>query len=136
MKRIFATAVIALFSSSAFATSAGYEMKMDLSINGKLVSSPRVIALAGEKASVTQRLEKSKNGTFIEVVATEDQGEFKGILMKFVVGTIDRDGKKTILATPSIIATENEKAEVSVSDNGKQEYALSVIASRKSLQAE
>jgi len=136
MKRIFASALVALFSSSAFATSAGYEMKMELSIKGKHVSSSSLITIAGEKASITQRMEKSKNGTFIEVVATEDQGEGKGILMNFVVGTIDRDGNKTILASPSIIAKENEKAEVSVGDNGKEEYALSVVASRKALQAE
>lgn len=133
-KYIFA--IVALLSSTAFAASTGYDLNLELSINGKHISSSRIVALAGEKASITQRMENSKDGNFIEVVATEGeiQGK-KGILMNFVVGTIDRDGKKTILARPSILSTENQKAEMTVSEeNNKDSVSLSVVAQRKTLQ--
>ena len=133
MKSIFAVAF--LFSSVSFATTSGYELKVDLSIDGKLISSPRIITIAGEKASISQRIEKSKNGTFIEVIAKDVPDSVpNAIRMDFVVGTIDHDGKKTVLATPSIITLENEKAMIETTEDNGKSVALSVIPQRKSLQ--
>jgi len=121
-----------LFAGTAAFASNGYDLKMELSMNGKKVSSPRLIVVEGAKGSVTQ--DDGNGKTFIEVVATE--GEFqhhKGILMNLVVGTIAKDGTKTILAKPQILAKENEPAQITVGEKDKETLSLSVLASRKTL---
>ncbi|MGZ3768544.1 MAG: hypothetical protein ACXVCP_02270 [Bdellovibrio sp.] len=120
-----------LIGSSAFASN-GYVLKMELSMNGKKVSSPRIIVLEGEAGSVTQETPTEK--TFIEVVAKEGAIQnHKGILINFVVGYIGQDGKRNIVSKPQILAKENETAQVSVGENGKETMSLSVVAQRKSL---
>ena len=109
-----------------------YDLQMELTIDGKHVSSPRVLVKPGETASVTQQSET--DNSFIEVVATEGTLQnHSGILMKFVVGTIDKDGKRTIVSHPEILAKENEPATITVGQkNGSpEELSLSVVAERK-----
>lgn len=120
-----------MVGSSAFGATNGYDLKMELSMNGKHVSSPRVIVKAGETATVTQKTDTEE--TFIEVVATEGEIQNnKGILMKMVVGTISSDGQRTIVSRPQILAKENEQALIQVGDKDG-EMSLSVVAKRKSL---
>ncbi|WP_413290623.1 hypothetical protein [Bdellovibrio sp. HCB337] len=110
-----------------------FELQMELSIDGKKVASPSLIALEGEKASISQRNENSKDGSFIEVVTTQEKSETNSnmITLSFVVGTIDRDGKRTILASPRVITIENEKATVSIDQEDQDEVSLSVVARRR-----
>jgi hypothetical protein len=127
------TLICILVGSSAFASTNGYDLKMELSMNGKHVSSPRVITKEGETASITQDSNGEK--IFMDVIATEKPTDNKqAILMKFVVGTISATGEKKIVSTPQIIALENQKAEIKVGNQpGKEDLALSVIATRKAL---
>lgn len=126
--------LILVFSSVfAGAETEKYDLKLELSVNGQLISTPSIRAIAGEKASIIQ-----KNGTeesFIDVVATEGQGQIKGkkaILMKFIVGTI-KDGQRTILSQPQILALENSKAEITIKEpTGKENLSLSVVAKKAS----
>jgi hypothetical protein len=119
-------------SGAAFASSQIYDLSMDLFLNGKHVSSPKMILKEANKASVSQV--SKENGTFIDVVASEVSAEKnKGILMKFVIGKIDNKGQKIILSTPQIVANENEKAEITVKANKAQPdtLTLTVTAIRK-----
>ena len=102
-------------------TSATYELKVEFAIDGKVVSSPRMIVLADKKEMISEREPNSKNGTFIEVV-TRDESTQDGdaILMHFVVGTIDRDGNRIVLAEPKILTLENSKAMVETSGHGRK----------------
>lgn len=131
-KMIFALA--ALTSSFAFASKDAYELKVDLSIDGKLVSSPKIVTAVGETASIIQKGENSE--TFLEVVATEGEGAIKGrkaILMKFVIGRIE-NGVRKILSTPQIVAAESSKAEMSIGHTGeKDNITVAVVAERTSL---
>lgn len=122
-----------LIGSSAFANTNGYDLKMDLAINGKHISSPRVITKAGETASITQ--ESNGQKIFVDVVATEQSKDNKqAILMNFAVGTISATGEKNVLFTPEVATLENEKAEIDLGDRQEPEkVSLSVIAVRKSL---
>lgn len=111
----------------------GYDIKMDLTIDGKKVSSPQVSVKRGETASVTQDTAQGK--TVLEVTA--DEGEVdnhKGILMKFSISSVTADGTRTVLATPQILtATDNERAEITVGNpEEKGRVSLSVTAKRKS----
>lgn len=129
--KLIAIALV-LFGSSAFASNA-YDLKMDLSLNKKHVSSPRIIVKAGEMGSINQ-----KNGTedehFIEVIATESSiKNKKGILMNFTIGTIGKNGERTILAKPQILAKENEPAQITIGEKNGSEVSLSVTATGKTL---
>ena len=122
-----------LIGSSALASSNAYELKMELSMNGKHVSSPRIITEEGKPASVIQDSDGKK--MFIDLIATENKTENKqAILMKFVIGTMSAAGEKKILYTPQIITLENKKAEIKIGDQpGKEDLSLSVVAIRKTL---
>lgn len=124
--------ILVMISCSAFAATNGYDLKMDLSINGKHVSSPRVIVKAGEMATVNQK--KDTQESFIEVIATEGKVQNnKGIMMNFTVGYIGKNGERIIVSKPQILAKENEPALITVGEKDGTELSLSVIAQRKSL---
>lgn len=125
--------MIFLVCNSVFASTNEYDLKMDLSINGKHVSSPRVIAKEGETTSMTQDSNGEK--IFMDVIATEQVINNKqSILMKFVIGRFSETGERTILSTPQIITIDNKRAQITVGDKQeKEDLALSVIATRKAL---
>lgn len=113
----------------------GYEMAIDLKMNGKHMGSPTLSAMDGGTVTIT---EETKNGTyFLEATPTESTStnNERSVHMKFVVGTIDAKGKKTILSTPQINTLENLKAEVGVGHNPNKPdlLTLSVIAKRKKM---
>ena len=115
---------------NSFAATNRYNLKMDLSLNGKPTSSPSLIVNEGEIAKITQR---SSNGdeNFIEVIASRNKdGKVQNsVLMKFTIGTVEKSGKKIIFSKPQIIAKENEIAMISQkNNNGPEQIALSVIA--------
>jgi type II secretory pathway component GspD/PulD (secretin) len=126
--------VLLLIGSSAFASTKAFDLKMDLSIEGKHVSSPRIVVKEGEKGTITQ--ESNGKKSFIEVVAKEDKapnGKL-AIHMTFLVGKIASDGTRTIVSQPQIISMPNEKAQITVGENGKPEVlSLSVIANKTTL---
>lgn len=127
-------AVACLFSVSAFASEKAFDLKMDLSIEGKHVSSPRIVVKEGEKGTITQ--ESNGEKSFIEVVAKEEKAPNgkQAIHMTFVVGKIATDGTRTIVSQPQIISIPNEKAQITVGENGKPEViSLSVIANKTTL---
>ncbi len=124
--------VLAFMSSFAFGSINGYNLKMDLSVNGKHVSSPQLIVMAGEAATITQKTEMEWFS--IDVIATEGSIQNQtGILMKFVIGIIRKNGEPMIRVQPQILAKENELAQVTVSGQDGNEVSLSIIANRKAL---
>lgn len=139
MKTLVATLALSFSTFIASAvlasgpTTAAYHLKLALSMNGKVVSTPQLIVRNGATGSITE--ESATQKTFIEVTATEGSVQKrKGIMMNFVVGLVAKDGTRTVLSRPSILANENEKAEITVADKESGEtVALSVIATRKAL---
>jgi type II secretory pathway component GspD/PulD (secretin) len=127
--------VIALIflSGSIYGAAKAYDLNMELSLDGKKTASPRMIVEAGKSGTITQEANNKKS--FIEVVANEGQMQNnEGILMKFVIGTIDNNGKKTITSRPEIFARENEKAQITIHEqDGKETLSLSVTAQRKDI---
>lgn len=120
--------MIFLTCSSAMATTS-YDLKMELSLNGKHISSPRVIAREGETATIIQKSDDME--TFIDVVTTTYDAK-NTVMMKFTVGTIGKNGERIILSSPKIISKENEVAKIFQGETGKPEQiSLSVIAKRQ-----
>ena len=130
MKKM-AVLLFLMVGSSALATLRTYDLKVNLTMNGKHVSSPQIIAKEGETASMTQELNGEK--IFMDVIATENTAKDKNaIFMKFSVGTISAKGEKKIISTPQILALENQKAEIQVVDEKDHEnLSISVVAIRK-----
>lgn len=111
----------------------GYGLEMELSMNGKVISAPQINTKVGETSLITQKTDSEEN--FIEVTAIDGSilGN-EGIMMTFVVGTIDKHGNRTITSKPGLFAKENTHSEVTVEqDGGKETLSLSVLAKRKSL---
>jgi ribosomal protein S4 len=122
--------VLTIIAGSAFAEN-GYDLKINLSLNGKHVASPRIIVKAGEKATITQRGYSQES--FIEVVATENEAKnVPGILMKFSVGYIQKNGERTIISQPQILTNENSLSTMTVGKIGEEQLSLIVQAERKS----
>jgi C4-type Zn-finger protein len=123
-----------LVTSSAFAGTNGYDLKFDLSLNGKHVSSPRMNVLEGAVASIEQK--NSTDSSYIEVKATEVMvSNKKRIKMNFTVGVVDKFGQKTVISKQNVIAKENELVKITLNENedNSKHLALSVIAKRKLL---
>jgi type II secretory pathway component GspD/PulD (secretin) len=118
--------------SSAFASTNAYDLKMELSLNGRPLSSPHLVVKEGEKASILQDSNGEK--TFVDVVTTEKMmdGE-RVVFMDFKIGTISATGERKVIASPQITTFENEKAKISVGEDGKEDVSLSVVATRKTL---
>lgn len=131
MKLLVASVLV--MSNSLFASSNGYDLKMEMSLNAKTISSPRIVVKENQTGSITQKTDTEEN--FIEVTASEGQvGKNKGILMKFTIGSVLKNGQRTILSEPQILAKENEPAKILIDDgHGGEELSLTVIAKRTSL---
>lgn len=127
MKSIFGALISILCSGAAFASGKVYDVKAELSMNGKMVSSPRFLVAEGTKASVTEQ--SDARTTFIDLTATESTSKTSpGITMDFVVGFEAKDGTRTILSRPKILAAERERAVIMVKDEQGEEISLAVIA--------
>mgnify|MGYP001236614433 CR=1 FL=1 len=129
--KVFMTIIAVLVSASVLAAPNNtYQIKMSFSIEGKSDSTMSVAVEEGKMGSVVSENEKER--TFFEVVATEGEIEGnKGILMKFKVGHLEKDGSRKIISHPIILAKAGEEALISVGQKGKPEMNLKVIATRK-----
>jgi hypothetical protein len=127
-------AVLLSFSSFCFANGKTFDLKMDLSMGGKHLASPRILVKEGEKALVSQ--EKNGEMSFIEVVAVEERSPKGdgGIRLDFVIGKIAADGSRTMVSQPRLLAYPGEKSQITVSnDDSGSTFSLSVIANHKDL---
>lgn len=126
MKFIF-SALAALAATTAFASPAAPKMyNLDLKVErkGQLVAEPRLSVIEGETATITQTNEKG--GSFVEVTAKEaGPGQVR---VEFLVGDIDAKGKRTTVATPQIIALENETASLTSTETAKGKRAAADVS--------
>ena len=107
------------FGIPAFAGSQAIELNVDLSLNGKHIMSPKILAKDGEKTTVTSG--QGAERTYMEVIATERLlNNKKAVQMNFVIGTINAGGKKTVLSNSTLITRENNRGEIqTVEENGE-----------------
>lgn len=133
MKNVLFAAIFA-FSNLALAAVENFkafDLEMNLSIDGKAVSTPRIIVKEGEKGIVTQEVDGQIST--IEVVAKEiRRADFtKAIKLEFTVSKVSADGKSTVISKPKIIAAPNAEALIQVGETGRPEaLSLSVVANK------
>ena len=127
----FLIATVVLISTPAFASTKAFDIKAELSLNGKLVSKPHIITKANELASIEQT-DQNNHKTIIEVVASDYTSDKvkNGIQMNFTVSRIE-NGQKNIISKPQIIAAPGEVAEIAVGEKANPDLLrMTVIAKR------
>jgi hypothetical protein len=125
--------VILSLGNSLFASENVFNLKMDLIIEGKHVSSASLEVNEGKKGIVTQDNNGIKH--FIEVVAHEKMtaDNQETIHMNFIIGKIAEDGSRVILTEPEVIASPNKKAHFYVKRDDQTDFVgLKFIAKKVS----
>ncbi len=125
--------LLSFFSISAFAVN-GYKLKMNVLLNGKIVSSPEVVVEQGKKATLTQEDSKTNLKTNISILAKEGeiQGN-KGILLDLEIAHLVGKNKK-IVTTPQLLVSEGKEALFETANiNGSEKFELKVIATKVKL---
>jgi type II secretory pathway component GspD/PulD (secretin) len=124
-----------LFSHSVFAAALpSYELKMDLIFNGQAIPTAKLLIKEGEKATINHQTETSNS--FVDVVASKStMKEHPGILIKFNIGVIGKDGARNILSSPQVITKDNVEARITQNENSttskdksKESFSLIVVA--------
>jgi type II secretory pathway component GspD/PulD (secretin) len=114
-----------------------YNIRMALTLNGNLVTTPTVIAKSGEISTITH--ESNGEKIIIEVAAKDVRknkqlGKIanmdKVINMAFTIKRIDLNGNETILARPKVTALENEEAQITATEDNGESYSFNVTADR------
>ena len=109
----------------------GYELHMEVSVDGKPVSSPHLIVRRGERATLVQTTRAGSQS--IEVIATEGTvEEHPGILLQFSISSVDHRGH-SVVAHPQILARAGAPARITEKgpETGGALLSLSVTAERK-----
>ena len=120
-----------LLSTSVWASKKSYQMNMEVSVNGELVSSARLVTNEGERKVITQKMSDTKNQ--VEVIAKEGEiGGNKGILMAFKIFEMKKDGSKKMISTPMILSKSGKEA-IAISESANQKVSVKVTATRRTL---
>jgi hypothetical protein len=128
----FFTLLFFFVSSSVFGSTNTYDLKMDLSVLGRHVASPRLTVKEGMTASITQQNEGSSEVTFVDIISVEKKTDHNSkILMNFSIGTISLAGERTVLTSGKVITSDDGKARVSSYSNGNEQFSLDILATKK-----
>ena len=118
------TAFLFLFTATGFAANKkAITLDMSLSIDGKLISKPRIISISGKIANITSTLDNG-DGVFIEVTPTlQNKNE---VFMKFIVTKLEK-GKKIILGKPQMISILGKQAEITQELTSGSHISMSLV---------
>lgn len=117
-----------MISTSAFGAIPGYDIKVDYTLNGKPVTGTHLRVKEGETATMITK--KGSQESFMEVTPVKSD---KGVHMKFVLGTIDENGERSVISTPEVITGSNGKAQIIQDDKDGDKMSLSVLAKEQSI---
>lgn len=122
--KLTALILVSLFSSLTLAAGNGYRLDMEVTVNNETIK-PQVMIKEGQMGSITEKSGAEEH--FVEIVATEHtMKNKKGVLMNFVVGTVGKNGQRTVLAKPQVFTLENEKATITTEGTDKKVMTLVV----------
>jgi len=103
--------------SSSLNSNQTIKISVELSLDGKLVSSPIIITRLNSLASITQKKDSSDKELYIEVVPNVlANGNEENIQLKFKIGQ-KSGGIMKWLSSPQILAKNDQSAEISVHNN-------------------
>ena len=126
--------VLTLLSATTWAAPTQYRINSQVYIDGKLVSSPKIITMANETAEIRQTTDNTEGASDIRVRVTPSEFQNDaipdGILMKFEVEY--KAGNRVVKSSPQIIARSGSEAEVTVGRTpGQDDLKLKVTATQE-----
>jgi hypothetical protein len=127
----------AVFSAQAFGTTKSFDIKSEIYVNGKLISSPHIKALPNEKALINQGDSKGNNVLSLEVMASDfaNDSDEPAIQLNFKV-TYTNAKNETVTAQHNVTATSGEPAMITLTDKDtvtkvtQDKLKIKVIATR------
>lgn len=125
---------LSLFAATALAAPHQYKIETQIFIDGKIVSSPKVITLENKAAEMTQVSENPYKQLKMKVIASENSANKikDGISMKFDIDYITEG--KTIQSSPHILVQSGKEAIITVGDKNGTRIELKVTATREESQ--
>lgn len=130
--KVISIVVAGLLSMQCFASTQAFDVKAEVSVDGKLITNPHIMTKPNELASISQKVENNRE-ILIELTASDYKSKDTkdGIMMKFAVSRIEA-GKRTLISTPQIVALPGEEAEIAVGQTATktESVKIKVIATR------
>lgn len=129
--RVFALGLLALCASVTFASTKHFRIAAEIYVDGKLVSTPRVVTNADESAEINSVSENPHQELKLKVVASDDTTKVRdGIRMKFDVEYFD--GFKTVKSSPKIVAKPGSESTIYVGNSKlAQGVEMKFVATRE-----
>lgn len=120
---------LVLFTNAIFAETNEFDIHARLFVDGRLVSTPRVLALPGESAELSTMSDTVPDKIDVRIVATDDNDKSEdGIFLKFNV--YYRRGNRIIEASPAILVKPGVPTTVTLADKKGADVKLEVSAVR------
>lgn len=123
--KIYALVFLTLVASIATANQKEFDLDLQIKLNKKQVASPRVIVQDGQASSIS--FDTPNETVYLDILAQGQKS--KGfVMLNFNIRTQSKTTKE-INSKLSIIAKENQQAEIETTDNnGQESFAISVNA--------
>lgn len=104
---------------AALAARPRIDVKTELLVNGKVVASPRIIAVSGESAEITQGARNSKDRMRMKILAKPTSEKTDEIM-------VDMDleytvGDRRLHSTPQVFARAGQQATLTLEESTKEE---------------
>ncbi|MBX3710263.1 MAG: M56 family metallopeptidase [Gammaproteobacteria bacterium] len=129
--------VILLGGSTAIGMTSGIKeknffiIKTKIIVDGKLVSSPEILAKENQKASITLTNNTDNSGTQGLRMQLMAQGAVRNDAIEINYDIEYKNGKEEIRTNPQIIVVPNQEAEINLSSDSKHSYKMLVVAKRQ-----
>jgi len=135
--KLFLTTLMITFSASLFAAS-GYDLTMEISVDGKVVSTVMIKVLEGQKATMTKKTmeedSRTEKLTEITVVAREGQmSDHKGILLDIEIGHTNGQARSIVSKPQILVQNGKETLFETHEDGGKNKLSLKIVATRTTI---
>lgn len=122
--------VLALFSATALAKTQKFDLKVNLTVNGKKIASPKLIINEGQRGIISWQNEGDKEAYFIDVIAKNDK-DFGPDVIFLDLKLGHGESKKEIETEPEMLVKNNMPGHLTIIDGqSKEEMQLEVTAKR------
>lgn len=120
---VLTNSIILASTSRASTKTPVYDISSKIIIDGKLISSPRIIAKANQPAAMSVTDKSGTGNLIVRLIATEKSK--KAINIKFDVQY--KNGSELVETKPEFILRPNQKGSILLSSSGHA-YQMSVVA--------
>ncbi len=106
-----------------------YELKLDWSVDGKVLQGSVMQVIAGDINTMMQQEGGKK--FFIDATVKEDKAKPKQAQVNCIVGEFDKQNKRKIFGTPQIMATLGQAAQITTDSVGGPKISVTITIKKK-----